>query len=358
MVQPSESSILQALASYVVPYLQCDLVTAKAVSHLQVQGQTVTVAIRLGFPLNIPTQKSFVAAIQHAILQVPGVKTVDVQLTWKIASHGAGILRVSNLIAVASGKGGVGKSTTAVNVAVALAEEGARVGLLDADIYGPNQPQMLGIHEKPAIGPDKKFIPIARHGIVSMSMGYLVTAETPMIWRGPMMSSALQQLLQETAWGDLDYLIIDLPPGTGDIPLTLAKKFRLSGAVIVTTPQTIALLDVQKGIEMFRKVQVPILGLIENMVHYTCAQCGHTEAIFGMGGGERMAQTYAVPLLGQLPLMTEIRAEADRGVPFVVSQPDSQVASTYRDITRNLAARLSLQPIRHESKFPKVVVET
>jgi len=262
------------------------------------------------------------------------------------ASHPQSIPQVKNIIAVASGKGGVGKSTTAVNLALALSAEGARVGILDADIYGPSQPQMLGVGQRrpDVVGEQGKqqMLPIIAYGIQSISMGYLVTEETPMLWRGPMATGALQQLLMQTRWDNLDYLIIDMPPGTGDIQITLAQKVPVTGAVIVTTPQDIALLDAKKGIEMFRKVNVPILGVIENMAIHTCSSCGHEEHIFGEGGGERIARDYQTELLGSLPLDLSIRADADRGQPSVATDPESAISQKYRSIARKLIANVQL----------------
>ena len=265
--------------------------------------------------------------------------------------------QVKNIIAVASGKGGVGKSTTAVNLALALKAEGAQVGILDADIYGPNQPHMLGAIEKPKTKDNKAIEPIIRHGLQVMSIGYLVEPESAMIWRGPMVTTALQQLLHDTLWQNLDYLIIDLPPGTGDIQLTLAQKIPVSGAVIVTTPQDIALLDARKGIAMFQKVNVPVLGVIENMSTHTCSQCGHSEAIFGAGGGERLAQQYDIELLGSLPLDMRIREQADGGCPTVVAEPESKISQQYREIARRVAAKLSEQAKSYAAKFPNIVIE-
>ncbi len=264
--------------------------------------------------------------------------------TTQSAAHSQAIPQVKNIIAVASGKGGVGKSTTAVNLALALAAEGARVGILDADIYGPSQPQMLGVGQRrpEIVGEQGKqqMLPINAYGIQSISMGYLVTEDTPMLWRGPMATGALQQLLMQTRWDNLDYLIIDMPPGTGDIQITLAQKVPVTGAVIVTTPQDIALLDAKKGIEMFRKVNVPILGVIENMAMHTCSNCGHEEHIFGEGGGERIARDYQTELLGSLPLDLSIRADADQGKPSVAADPESAVSQKYRAIARKLVANI------------------
>lgn len=261
--------------------------------------------------------------------------------------------RIKYIIAVGSGKGGVGKSTTAVNLALALVAEGAQVGLLDADIYGPNQPQMLGAQEQPESKDGKLLEPVIRYGIRSMSIGYLVDPKTAMVWRGPMATSALQQLLRDTNWGNLDYLIVDLPPGTGDIQLTLTQKIPLSGAVIVTTPQDIALLDARKAIAMFQKVHVPVLGVVENMSMHTCSQCGHMEAIFGEAGGENLAQEFGVECLGSLPLDKSIRHQADQGKPTVVAEPTSPITEIYRAIARKISVKLQ----QTKSKFPKIVIE-
>lgn len=275
------------------------------------------------------------------------------------AAHPQAIPQVKNIIAVASGKGGVGKSTTAVNLALALAAEGARVGILDADIYGPSQPQMLGVGQRrpEVVGEQGKqqMLPINAYGIQSISMGYLVTEDTPMLWRGPMATGALQQLLMQTRWDNLDYLIIDMPPGTGDIQITLAQKVPVTGAVIVTTPQDIALLDAKKGIEMFRKVNVPILGVVENMAIHTCSSCGHEEHIFGEGGGERIARDYQTELLGSLPLDLSIRADADRGKPSVAADPESAVSQKYRAIARKLITNVQ-QHNRNNLSLPDIEI--
>ena len=264
---------------------------------------------------------------------------------------------VRNIIAVASGKGGVGKSTTAVNLALALSVEGARVGLLDADIYGPSQPRMLGARQQPESPDGKTLNPVVSYNIQSMSIGYLIEEDTPMVWRGPMVTQTLEQLLRDTRWHDLDYLIIDLPPGTGDTQLTLSQKVPVSGAIIVTTPQDIALLDARKGLKMFEKVEIPVLGIVENMSIHICSQCGHEEHIFGAGGGQRMAEQYDVPFLGSLPLDIRIREETDGGRPTVVAEPDSRIAGLYREIARRTAARLSLQARNYSHKFPSIVIQ-
>lgn len=264
---------------------------------------------------------------------------------------------VKFIIAVASGKGGVGKSTTAVNLALALAQEGVRAGILDADIYGPSQPLMLGANERPQSKDNKMLLPVIRHGIQSMSIGYLVDSKAAMIWRGPMVSMALQQLLHDTQWDNLDYLIIDLPPGTGDIQLTLVQKIPINGAVIVTTPQDLALLDARRACEMFRKVNVPVLGVVENMSIHTCSQCGHQERIFGEGGGQHLADQYQIELLGALPLDKGIREQTDNGIPTVVAEPESYNTKQYRDIARKVMEKLSLRPNDSSSKFPKISIQ-
>lgn len=263
---------------------------------------------------------------------------------------------VKKIIAVASGKGGVGKSTTSVNLALALQKEGAKVGLLDADIYGPSQQVMLGVAEgtRPEQQGQEYLLPVMAHGLQTMSMGYLVTEKTPMVWRGPMAGGALTQLLTQTLWQDLDYLVIDMPPGTGDIQLTLSQKVAVDGAVIVTTPQDIALLDAQKGIEMFAKVNVPVLGIVENMAVHICSECGHREHLFGDGGGERIATEYGVPLLGALPLSLGIRKNSDAGTPIVAVDPDGDVATMYREIARNVMAQLPVDEAAQS--FPEIVI--
>lgn len=264
--------------------------------------------------------------------------------------------QVKNIIAIASAKGGVGKSTTAVNLALALKAEGARVGILDADIYGPSQPQMLGVQEAPEVNTEKGLIPVMAHGIQSISIGYLIDVNTPMVWRGPMVSKALQQLVSDTQWENLDYLIIDLPPGTGDIQLTLAQKVPVTGAIIVTTPQDIALLDARKGLEMFRKVNIRVLGIIENMSVHICSQCGHAEHIFGAAGAERLAKETEAELLGSLPLDIKIREQSDAGIPIVVANPSGKIAIMYHEIAKRIAAKIALQPKDYSKVFGNIEI--
>ncbi|MBI5451660.1 MAG: iron-sulfur cluster carrier protein ApbC [Gammaproteobacteria bacterium] len=357
----TRQDIEKKLQTFIEPHLQCDLVTAKAVKSVLIDGGRVRLALELGFPL-AGWREQLIAELSGLLGSVPGVTAVDIDLRVNIITHAVqkgvkafGTIR--NIIAVASGKGGVGKSTTAVNLALALAAEGAQVGILDADIYGPSQPRMLGASEKPESRDGKSMEPVLRHGLQSMSIGYLIEEDAPMIWRGPMVTGALLQLLNDTRWHDMDYLVIDLPPGTGDIQLTLSQKIPVSGALIVTTPQDIALLDARKALKMFERVAVPVLGIIENMSTHICSQCGHEEHIFGEGGGRWMAEQYDVPLLGSLPLDIRIRQDADGGTPSVIADPGGRIASLYRQIARTAAARLSLQGRDYSSRFPNIVIE-
>lgn len=288
-------------------------------------------------------------------LEINAVKKIH---RYAVQKHLKPIRNVKNTIAVASGKGGVGKSTTAVNLALALQAEGAKVGLLDADIYGPSQPRMLGTHERPAVKDNKRILPVISHGLQTMSMGYLVGEDAPMVWRGPMVSSALQQLTLETEWQDLDYLILDLPPGTGDIQLTLVQKIPLTGVVIVSTPQEVALQDAKKALNMFRKLDIPILGMIENMSLHICSACNHADPIFGENGGLEMAKQYEVPLLGQLPLERRIREYSDKGVPIVVAEPESNISRLYRDVARAMAVQLALLPRDYQAGIAPLVVKS
>jgi ATP-binding protein involved in chromosome partitioning len=300
--------------------------------------------------------------VTDKLATIPGIGSVNVDVSSKIVSHSVQrgvklIPGVKNIIAVASGKGGVGKSATAVNLALALAAEGASVGILDADIYGPSQPQMLGITGRPESLDGKNLEPMMAHGIQAMSIGLLVDTDSPMVWRGPMVTQALQQLLNETRWHDVDYLIIDMPPGTGDIQLTLAQKVPVTGAVIVTTPQDIALLDARKGLKMFEKVGIPIIGIVENMSTHICSSCGHEEHIFGAGGGDKMCKDYSTELLGSLPLDIKIREQTDAGRPTVVADPDGQVADIYRSIARRIAVKVDELSQDYSELFAKIVIE-
>jgi ATP-binding protein involved in chromosome partitioning len=357
----SQSQIEAALKEVVDPYLEKDLVSAKVVKNIAVDGDAVTVSVLLGFPAKGHVE-TLAAAIKQKVGTVAGVGKITVDVSWKVEAHGVqkgvkAIGSIKNIIAVASGKGGVGKSTVSVNLALALAVEGANVGILDADIYGPSQPRMLGSQQKPESKDGSSIEPVVSHGLQSMSIGYLVDEETPMIWRGPMVTQALEQLLRDTNWKELDYLIVDLPPGTGDTQLTLAQKVPVTGAIIVTTPQDIALLDARKGLKMFEKVEIPVLGIVENMSTHICSKCGHEEHIFGEGGGGRMAKQYDVDLLGQLPLDIRIREETDSGKPTVIADPECKISLIYRDVARRVSAKLSLQKKDYAAKFPNIVIQ-
>ncbi|CDH45139.1 iron-sulfur cluster carrier protein ApbC [Candidatus Contendibacter odensensis] len=361
MTAVSRTDVETALKGYVDPYLGQDLVVANCIKQIRTEEGRIEVDVELGFPA-AGYRDALIAALHECLATLPGGAEITVRVESKIISHEVQkglkpLPGVKNIIAVASGKGGVGKSTTAVNLALALSVEGARVGLLDADIYGPSQPRMLGSNERPESPDGKSLLPVISHGIQSMSIGYLIEEETPMVWRGPMVTQALEQLLRDTRWDNLDYLIIDLPPGTGDTQLTLSQKVPVSGAIIVTTPQDIALLDARKGLKMFEKVEVSVLGIVENMSIHICSNCGHEEYIFGAGGGQRMAAQYNVPFLGSLPLDIRIREETDNGQPTVAAEPDSRIAGLYRDIARHASARLSLQAKNYSHKFPSIVIQ-
>ncbi len=350
-----------ALSAVIDPNTQKDFVASKCVKNIKVDGANVALDVELGYPAK--SQLSMISAnVTRALEALPGVGTISVNVYSKIISHtvqrGLKLMpNVKNIIAVASGKGGVGKSTTAVNLALALAAEGASVGILDADIYGPSQPMMLGISGRPETTDGKTMEPLENHGLQVSSIGFMIDPDEPMVWRGPMVTQALQQLLDQTNWRDLDYLIVDMPPGTGDIQLTLSQKVPVTGAVIVTTPQDIALLDARKGLKMFEKVGIPILGVVENMSTHTCSNCGHTEAIFGHGGGEKMCCDFGVDFLGALPLTMAIREQTDSGRPTVVADPDGPVARVYKDIARKVAIKIAEKAKDMTSKFPSIVIK-
>ncbi|KAB0652710.1 iron-sulfur cluster carrier protein ApbC [Burkholderia sp. AU33545] len=351
-----------ALAAVVDPNTGRPYAANKGVRNVAIDGDVVAVDVVLGYPAR--SQHDDVRArIADALKAVPGVRDARVAVSQEIVAHtvqrGVKLLpNVKNIVAVASGKGGVGKSTTAVNLALALAAEGASVGILDADIYGPSLPTMLGIHGQRPESPDNQSMnPLVGHGLQANSIGFLIEEDNPMVWRGPMATSALEQLLRQTNWRELDYLIVDMPPGTGDIQLTLAQRVPVTGAVIVTTPQDIALLDAKKGLKMFEKVGIPILGIVENMSIHVCSNCGHEEHIFGAGGAERMARDYGVNVLGSLPLDIAIRERADSGTPTVVAEPDGALARRYRDIARGVALAIAERARDMTSKFPSIVVQ-
>jgi ATP-binding protein involved in chromosome partitioning len=358
----SREQVETALAGYIDPYLGQDLVSAKCVNDITVGDGQVRLRVTMGFPIE-GYRKRLHDELQQRVAALAGAESVTVDLSWTVVTHAVQkglkpIERIKNIVAVASGKGGVGKSTTAVNLALALAAEGATVGILDADIYGPSQPRMLGVgSQRPESRDGKSLEPLMGHGLQSMSIGYLIEEDTPMVWRGPMVTQALEQLLGDTNWRDLDYLVVDMPPGTGDTQLTLSQKVPVSGAIIVTTPQDIALLDARKGLKMFEKVEVSVLGIVENMSTHICSKCGHEEHIFGAGGGERMAREYGVELLGSLPLDIRIREQVDGGTPTVAVDPDGRIGQIYREIARKTAARLAVQAKSYAHVFPNIVIQ-
>jgi ATP-binding protein involved in chromosome partitioning len=356
----TESQVQDALRKLVDPNTGKDFVASRATRNVKVSGDDVSLEIELGYPgksQHEPIRRQIVQALKTA-----GAASVSVKVSSKVVSHAVQrgvklVPGIKNIIAVASGKGGVGKSTTAVNLALALAAEGAAVGVLDADIYGPSQPMMLGIAGRPESKDGKHLEPMEGHGLQAISIGFLIDVDTPMVWRGPMVTQALEQLLKDTRWRDLDYLVVDLPPGTGDIQLTLAQKVPVTGAVIVTTPQDIALIDARKGLKMFEKVGIPILGVVENMSFHVCPKCGHESHIFGSGGAARMSKDYNTELLGQLPLDETIQRQADSGKPTVVSDPDGKIAEIYRRIARRCAVKIADLQRDMTSKFPNIVVQ-
>ena len=355
MTGMTRAAIEEKLKGIIDPHTGMDLLAAKAIKEIAVDGDQMKIDIVLGYPA-----KSWEAELAALVREAVAGAQVSVKsntVPHEVQEGVKPLKGVKNIIAVASGKGGVGKSTLSVNLALALSAEGARAGILDADIYGPSQPRMLGIDGKPESTDGKTLEPMHSYHLQAMSIGFLVDEESPMIWRGPMVTQALEQLLKDTRWDDLDYLIVDMPPGTGDTQLTLAQKVPVSGSIIVTTPQDIALLDARKAYRMFEKVEIPVLGVVENMSAYICPQCGHEEAIFGSGGGADMARQYDIDLLGKVPLQRAIRENADGGRPTVVADPDGEVANAYKAIARCAAARLALRKKDFSAKFPNIVIQ-
>lgn len=359
----AESTIRESLGAYLDPYLGITLDNAKAIVSVTCHDGVVSVALEFGFPCADYSSELLPALTEHLAPVLNGSPLI-LTLHSRVTAHAVQktlqpLAGVKNIVAVASGKGGVGKSTTAANLALAWSLQGAKVGLLDADIYGPSQPLMMGLAGQKPSSPDGKHLtPLLAHGVAVMSIGFMIDAEQPMVWRGPMATQALTQLLVDTEWGALDYLVIDMPPGTGDIQLTLAQRVPVSGAVIVTTPQDIALLDARKGLKMFEKVAVRVLGVVENMSAHVCQNCGHVEHVFGSGGGARMAAEYGVQLLGELPLDIRIREDADGGIPTVIAEPGSPRADVYLRMARRTAARLSVLNKDYSRVFPKITVES
>ncbi len=361
MTESLEARVRQILAGVIDPHSGLDLVASGALRGVGVSGADVSVDIQLGYPA-ASRQAELADTVKRALQADSAIAHAAISVSFRVFAHEVQkgltpLPGVRNVIAVASGKGGVGKSTVAANLALALKAEGASVGVLDADIHGPSQVRMLGLEGRPDTTDGKRIEPKISHGIQAMSIGLMIEEDTAMIWRGPMATQALQQMLTDTNWSDLDYLIIDLPPGTGDIQLTLCQRIPVSGALIVTTPQDIALLDARRALKMFEKVNVPVLGIVENMSTHVCSACGHEEPVFGSGGGESMAAQYSVPLLGSLPLDIRIREQADGGTPTVIAMPDSDLAARYREIARNAAARLALRARNKSISLPKIVVQ-
>ncbi len=357
----AEADVQASLHALTDPNTGRDFVSTKSVRKVAIDGSNVVVDLQLAYPAK-SQHESLRKLVAGQLGSLPGIGRVTVNIGHRIASHAVQrgvklVPGVKNIIAVASGKGGVGKSTTAVNLALALAAEGAQAGVLDADIYGPSQPMMLGITGRPESKDGKTLEPLEAWGVQAMSIGFLIDTDTPMVWRGPMVTQALEQLLKDTNWRDLDYLIVDMPPGTGDIQLTLAQKVPVTGAVIVTTPQDIALIDARKGLKMFEKVGVPIVGVVENMAIHVCSNCGHAEAIFGEGGAERMCADYRVPFLGRLPLDIHIREQADSGRPTVVADPDGKIAAIYKEIARKTAVFVAQRAEDFSARFPNIVIQ-
>ena len=357
----TQTQVEEAVKQVIDPNTDRDLVSSKALKNVAIENGSVSLDFSLGYPAK-SWSSELAQQLKEKVSALPGVDAVDVNVGWEIVSHtvqkGVKPLDgVKNMIAVASGKGGVGKSTVSVNLALALSAEGARVGILDADIYGPSQPRMLGVNTKPESKDGKSMEPLTSYHLQAMSIGFLIDEETPMIWRGPMVTQALEQLLKDTRWDNLDYLIIDLPPGTGDTQLTLAQRVPVSGVVIITTPQDIALLDARRAYKMFEKVEIPILGVVENMSTHICSNCGHEEHIFGAGGGGKIAKEYDLDYLGGIPLDKRIRADTDAGRPTVVADPDGAIARVYREIARRTAGKLASQKKDYSAKFPSIVIQ-
>ncbi|MBH32411.1 MAG: iron-sulfur cluster carrier protein ApbC [Gammaproteobacteria bacterium] len=356
----TDNFVTERVGKIIDPNTKKNLAQTKSVKKVVVEEGNVSIEIVLGYPA-----RNYIGTLKQSIeedLIKEGIKNPSINISWEIETHSVQkslkpMQNIKNIIAIASGKGGVGKSTTAINLALALANEGATVGILDADIYGPSQPRMMGLKGQPDSEDGKTLQPMENYGVQAMSIGFLIDEETPMIWRGPMVTQALEQLISDTNWRNIDYLVVDLPPGTGDVQLTLAQKIPVSGAVIVTTPQDIALLDARKGLKMFEKVEVPVLGIVENMSTHICSNCGHEDTIFGTGGGSALANDSSVDLLGKLPLESSIRELTDSGKPTVVSDPDGKIAMIYGEIARKTAGILSAQSRDYSSKFPKIVIE-
>lgn len=351
----------EALSTVIDDHLKTDYVSAKRVKNIDIDGSNVSLTVELGYPAR-SLHESIRDRIAAALKKVDGIGDISVNITAGILTHAVQrgvkpLSGVKNIIAVSSGKGGVGKSTVTANIALALADQGARVGILDADIYGPSQPTLMGISEKPKSSDGQHFDPVWQYGLQLMSIGFMMDSVQPLAWRAPMITQALMQLLQQTKWQDLDYLLIDMPPGTGDIQMTLSQKAPLTGAVVVTTPQDVAVLDARKGLMMFQKMNVDVLGIVENMSSYVCSHCGHIEHIFGKDGGKMMSETYGVDSLGSIPLDMTVREQTDGGRPVTAADPDGPVSKVFRDIAWKITAKVALKPKDMAGLFPPVTVQ-
>lgn len=358
--EPTKEQVLAALSKVIEPDLHRDIVSLNMVKNVAVCGGVARFTIELTTPA-CPLKQKMEDDSRAAILEIPGMKEVTVEfssnVTTRLGADRPSIQGIRNIVAITSGKGGVGKSTCTVNLAVALAVSGARVGLLDCDVYGPDIPTMMGIKDKPEGTADKKFIPLERYGVKSMSIGYLIEEDAPVVWRGPMLHKVIEQFLKDVMWGELDYLLVDMPPGTGDAQLSLSQLVPLTGAVIVTTPQDVALVDVKKAIAMFGQVKVPVLGIVENMAGFTCSHCGHLEQIFGEGGADKLAAKYNIPVLGRVPLNPNVRAGGDAGAPIVVTNPESIEATAFRSISGKLCQIISIKNATNAASGQLAVLE-
>jgi len=345
----TKEQVLQALRSVQDPDLHKDIVSLDFVKEVTIDGGRVDFTIELTTPA-CPVKEEMKAEAEGRVGALPGVTAARATMTASVRARGGfgrqELPGIRNIVAVGAGKGGVGKSTMSVNLAVALRQKGARVGLMDADVYGPNIPQMLGIKDAPEVSDDKKMIPPEGHGIKVMSMGMLVPPDQPIIWRGPMLHGAVQQFMREVVWGELDYLIVDLPPGTGDVSLSMSQSVPVAGALVVTTPQGVSVADVRKAVGMFRQLNIPLLGVVENMSYFACPHCGEHTDIFGHGGGKAMADDLKIPLLGEVPIDVRVRSGGDEGQPVVAAAPDSAAAQAFRDVAGKVAAQISIQAMR------------
>jgi ATP-binding protein involved in chromosome partitioning len=348
-VSVTQEQVLSVLRTVEDPDLHKDIVTLGFVKEVKIEGGEIDFTIELTTPA-CPVKDQLKAEAEQKVASLPGVTAARAKMTADVRARGGfgrqAIAGIRNILAVGAGKGGVGKSTTSVNIAVALRGKGARVGLIDADVYGPNIPQMLGITDAPEVSDEKKMIPPEAHGIKVISMGMLVPADQPIIWRGPMLHGAVQQFMRDVEWGELDYLVVDLPPGTGDVALSMAQSVPMAGAVVVTTPQGVSVSDVRKAVAMFRQLNIPVLGVVENMSYFVCGHCNERTDIFGNGGGRRMADDMSIPFLGEVPIDTRVRSGGDEGLPIVAAAPDAPASLAFVELAGKVAAQISIQNMR------------